>query len=267
MSRHGIPYNSWLVTSIVRMPRFRRRASGLVTAALVAGLEASVHGQGERGVDVPLSDGARRYLVGQWANGRLTLAAPCIPGPTPSAGLTLPAAPGVDTVQPRQVRTGSDEWNRVSPALLALAARREQEQRLAPGASARGTRFLDWLFAATVDGQVTYYFETSRRVPSPPTSTDDTDADPPSTLRVDVSGFARVEADAVPLGTKAELRWEEDGRPRGSQRPELRPLAILRAAEPVWILEDATPTRLVIMAVTIGARRTHQSGATRIGRC
>lgn len=83
-----------------------------------------------------------------------------------------------------------------------------------------------------------------------------------------MSGFARVEAgDAIPLGTKAELRWEEDGRPHAPQQPGLRPLGILWAAEPVWLLEDRTPASLVIRAVGVGARKTNQTGATRIGRC
>jgi hypothetical protein len=233
--------------------------------------------QGERATDVHVSDGTRRYLLGQWADGRLTLAAPCIPGPVSPAArgpwpegfeMTLPTAAGAEIVRPRQVRIGSEEWNRVAPALLGLAGRREQEQRLAAGTSMRGTRFLDWLFAAGADAQATYYFEASRRVPSPPTTAEDNDADPPSTLRVEVSGFARVEAsDAIPLGTKAELRWEEDGRPRGPQRPSMRPLGILLAAEPVWLLEDRLPTSLVIRAIAVGARRTNQVGATRIGRC
>lgn len=182
--------------------------------------------------------------------------------------MTLHTDAGVEPVPPRQVRIGSEEWNRVAPALLALAGQREQEQRLAPGTATRGTRFLDWLFAGTVDGQVTYYFETSRRVPSPPSDADASDADPPSTLRIDVSGFARVEnADAIPLGTKAELRWEEDGRPRGPHRPGLRPLGILRAPEPLWLLEDLSPAGFVIRAVGIGTRRTNQVAVVRIGRC
>jgi hypothetical protein len=257
----------------------------LAAVLLVTLAYAVPRAQGERAADVHVSDGTRRYLLGQWADGRLTLAAPCIPGPgSPAAPgrwpegfeMTLPTAAGVEIERPRQVRIGSEEWNGVAPSLLALAGRREQEQRLAPATSTRGSRFLDWLFAAGTGAEATYYFETSRRVPSPPAPADDNAADPPSTLRVEVSGFARVQAsargaapmgDVIPLGTKAELRWEEDGRPRGPQRPGLRPLGILRAAEPVWLLEDRSPGSLVIRAIAIGARRTNQAGATRIGRC
>jgi hypothetical protein len=233
------------------------------------------YAQGARDIDVHVSDGARRYRLGHWEGERLTLASPCIAG-SPAAGrtgpngsaLTLLAMPGGQSVLPRQVPTGSEEWNRVAPALLALAGRREQEQRLAPATAARGTRFLDWLFAGTIDGEVTYYFESSRRVPSLPAATHDTDVDPPGTLRVDVSGFARVVGSAaVPVGTKAELRWEEDGRPRGPLRPDLRPFAIIRAAEPVWLLEAAAPASRVVRAVTVGARQTRQAGAVRIGAC
>jgi len=266
---------------------FPRRLAHVFAAVLLVTVGHTFpRAQGERAADIHLSDGTRRYLLGQWADGRLTLAAPCIPGPGSPVGrgpwpegfeMTLPTAAGVEIVRPRQVRIGSEEWNRVAPALLALAGRREQEQRLAPGTSTRGTRFLDWLFAAGAEAQATYYFETSRRVPSPPTTAGDNDADPPSTLRVEVSGFARVAAsaqgavrtlgDAIPLGTKAELRWEEDGRPRGPQRPGLRPLGILRAAEPVWLLEERSSATVVIRAIAISARRTNQAGATRIGRC
>jgi hypothetical protein len=130
-------------------------------------------------------------------------------------------------------------------------------------------RFLDWVFLSDARGGPVYYFETSRRIPSPPVDPDTADTDPPGTLRIAVSGFARIDAKgATPLGTKGELRWEEDGLPRGPVRPDLRPLGIvLTATDVVWVMEGRTPAASTVSLFGVGARATALVSATRIGRC
>ena len=171
---------------------------------------------------------------------------------------------------PRAVAVGSEEWNRLSPIILGLAERREREQRLAQATTARAPRFLDWLFASDAGGRTIYYFEASRRVPSVAAPVDvDVDTDPPGTIRVVVSGFARGEPGGlIPLGTKGELRWEQDGLPRGPNRPDLRPLGVLALpGDPVWVMEGRTPATSWVHLFAVGARGTDLRVTTRIGGC
>jgi hypothetical protein len=170
----------------------------------------------------------------------------------------------------RAVPIGSDEWNRLSPQILALAERREREQRLAQATTSRAPRFLDWLFASDAGGRAIYYFEASRRVPSVAAPIDtDVDTDPPGTLRVVVSGFARRDGSGLTaLGTKGELRWEQDDLPRGPSRPDLRPLGVLMLpGDSVWVMEGRTPASVWVHLFAVGAPGVDLRATTRIGGC
>ena len=176
----------------------------------------------------------------------------------------------VPVIEPRPVQLGSGEWNQLSPRILALAERREREQRLVQATTARAPRFLDWLFVSDAGGRATYYFEVSRRVPSVTAPLDvDVDTDPPGTVRVVVSGFVRPEASGLSaLATKGELRWEQDGLPRGPSRPDLRPLGVLTLpGDPVWVMEGRTPVATWVSMFAVGARGVDVRVTTRIGGC
>lgn len=222
--------------------------------------------------EVAIAGGGFAYTVARLMDGRLVTTGPCVAAEGPldeGQGWRVTVSGPVQALSPRQVAVGSEEWNRVAPRVLALADRREREQRLATASTSRVPRFLDWLYASDAKGGPTYYFETSRRVPSPPADPDAADTDPPGTLRIAVSGFALLDATtATPLGTKGELRWEEDGRPRGPIRPDLRPLGVVVAAgEVVWVMEGPAPGASAISLVSVGAGGTAIVAATRIGRC
>jgi hypothetical protein len=235
----------------------------IVTASLIAQAAATT--------DVSVSDGTHTYVVARIVDGRVSAAAPCVATDVPLEPLALKAvAAPVPVAVPRAVAVGSEEWNRLSPIILGLAERREREQRLAQATTARAPRFLDWLFATDAGGRIIYYFEASRRLPSVAAPLDvDVDTDPPGTIRVVVSGFARGDGSGlIPLGTKGELRWEQDGLPRGPNRPDLRPLGVLALpGDPVWVMEGRTPATSWVHLVAVGARGTNQRGTTRIGGC
>lgn len=239
-------------------------------AALAAIFSASLMAQ-PAGSDVSVSDGTRSYVVARITDQRLSQAAPCVATDVPLEPLALKSVTaGVPVAEPRVVLVGSEEWNRLSPVVLALAERREREQRLTQATTSRAPRFLDWLFASEVGGRLVYYFEASRRVPSVTAPIDtDVDTDPPGTIRVVVSGFARADPGGLtPLGTKGELRWEQDGLPRGPNRPDLRPLGVLSVpGDPVWVMEGRTPASSWVNLFAVGSRGIEVRATTRIGGC
>lgn len=253
---------------IVRGP-----SAAIVLFAALPG--ATVGAQGPTAPDagtVRVASGALEHTVARLVDGRLVAPAPCMPaeGPLEAVQEWRVTATGVlQTAQVRAIQVGSEEWNRVAARLLALADRREREQRLAAESTSRVPRFLDWLFGLEVRGGPVYYFETSRRLPSPLVDPDTADTDPPGTVRIAVSGFAQVDATgATPLGTKGELRWEEDGLPRGPVRPDLQPLGIvMMSGDVVWVMEGRTPAASTVSLFGVGPRGTTLLAATRIGRC
>lgn len=234
-------------------------------------LTASLVAQPAATTDVRVSDGTRTYTVGRLVDGLVSTAAPCVATDVPLEPMALKSVvASVPVTEPRAVSVGSEEWNRLSPAILALAERREREQRLVQATTARAPRFLDWLFVSETGGRAVYYFEASRRVPSVAAPIDvDVDTDPPGTIRVVVSGFARRDPGGLtPLGTKGELRWEQDGLPRGPNRPDLRPLGVLALrGDPVWVMEGRTPATSWVNLFAVGARGTDLRVTTRIGGC
>ena len=239
-------------------------------ACLATSVTASLSAQAAATTDVSVSDGTSSYTVARSVDGRVS-AAPGVATDVPLEPLALKSVvAGVPVVVPRAVAVGSEEWNRLSPIILGLAERREREQRLVQATTARAPRFLDWLFATDEGGRIIHYFEASRRLPSVAAPLDvDVDTDPPGTIRVVVSGFARGEPGGlIPLATKGELRCEQDGLPRGPNRPDLRPLGVLALpGGPVWVMEGRTPATSWVHLVAVGARGTDQRGTTRIGGC
>ena len=242
----------------------------LAAACIVAAAAASLFAQSPT-MEIGVTDGARTYPVAQLLDGRLAPSAPCIVTDAPLDSLALQSVVANKPVAtPRAVALDSEEWRQLAPQILALAERREREQRLVQATVARAPRFLDWLFAHDAGGRATYYFEASRRLPSVAAPLDtDVDTDPPGTIRVVVSGFVRRDqAGLTPLGTKGELRWEQDGLPRGPNRPDLRPLGVLMlAADPVWVMESRTPATSWVHLFAVGARGAELRITTRIGQC
>jgi hypothetical protein len=243
-----------------------------MAAAIVAAMAAvaPVAGQVAKS-DVTVSDGAHTYVVARLNEGRLLPGPRCLPFAAPLDPLALRQVMASSPVaEPRAVTVGSEEWNRLAPQLLALAERREREQRLVQSTTSRAPRFLDWVYASDAGGRATYYFEVSRRVPSVSAPIDaDVDTDPPGTIRVVVSGFAlRGASTLTPLGTKGELRWEQDGLPQGPRRPDLRPLGILTMnGDAVWVMDAHAPGTSWVNLFAVGAAGTRLLASTRIGGC
>jgi hypothetical protein len=130
------------------------------------------------------------------------------------------------------------------PTVLRLFEQREAEQRLLSDRTSGSPRVVDWIYVAAGGGARMYYFEASRRVASASADVDD-DTDPPGTVRIAVAGFLRETGDGlVPLGTKSELRWEQDGLPAGPSRPDLTPLGVLpRGDRSVWVMQAHSGAR------------------------
>lgn len=256
-----------------RLEIVRGQSAAIVLLVILSGAMAEAQAPAAPGAGtVGVASGGLEHTVARLVDGRLVATAPCVPteGPLDAAREWRVTATGVlRTTQPRAIRVGSEEWTRVGAGLLALADRREREQRLATESTSRVPRFLDWLFGLEVRGGPVYYFETSRRLPSPLVDTDTADTDPPGTVRIAVSGFAQVGAKgATPLGTKGELRWEEDGLPRGPVRPDLLPLGIvMTSSDVVWMMEGRTPAASTVSLFAVGPRGATLLAATRIGRC
>ena len=176
-----------------------------------------------------VDDGTRVSPIARLVNSEWVSAAPCTPDDARStpAGVRerLVASRGLVAKTVRAVAPGTPEWLRLAPAIERAFDRREREERLTSDRTARAPRAIDWIYALDDGAERTYYFEASRRVPN---ASDDVDADtdPPGTIRVAVAGFLRDgRGGPVSIGTKSELRWEQDGRPAGPGRPDLTPWA------------------------------------------
>jgi len=140
-------------------------------------------------------------------------------------------------VTTRALAPTSEEWHRLVPTIVEIFARRERDERLLPGKTSDAPRAVDWIYSSEAGGRPTYYFEASRRVASPVDP--DHDTDPPGTLRIGVAGFLHDSGGRlVPLGTKSELRWEQDGLPAGPNRPDLTPLGMVaRGPQSIWVMK------------------------------
>jgi hypothetical protein len=147
-------------------------------------------------------------------------------------------------VTTRAVATASEEWLRLAPTIVDIFERHERDQRLLSGKTSDAPRAVDWIYSAEHEDRRMYYFEASRRVSSPVDP--DNDTDPPGTLRVAVAGFLHNSGGRlVPLGSKSELRWEQDGLPAGPQRPDLTPLGlVVRGGQSVWVMKGQSGTSI-----------------------
>jgi len=147
-------------------------------------------------------------------------------------------------VTTRAVAPASDEWLRLAPTIVDIFERDEQDHPLLSGKTSNAPRAVDWVYSAEHANRRMYYFEASRRVSSPVDP--DNDTDPRGTLRVAVAGFLHDGgARLVPLGTKSELRWEQDGLPAGPQRPDLTPLGlVVHGGQSVWVMKGQSGTSI-----------------------
>jgi hypothetical protein len=168
----------------------------------------------------------------------------CTPPGSPSAESRDRIAVSGDfrIVTTRAVASGSPEWVRLMPTIVESFERRERDQRLLSDKTADAPRAVDWIYSAENGGRRMYYFEASRRVSSPVDA--DHDTDPPGTLRIAVAGFLHDAAERlVSLGTKSELRWEQDGLPVGPNRADLTPLGlIVRGGQSIWVMKGQSGT-------------------------
>lgn len=171
---------------------------------------------------------------------------------------------------PRRVTPGEESWSAVQPVIARVFAQRQGEHRLSASNVTSVPITFDWLYAAPgQDGfDPVFYFEASRRIPDPGTAPDD---DPRGTLRVAVSGWLAVEADGaiVPLGSKSELRWEQetDAGAAAQNFPDSMPLGIVRhGAQTVWVMEMRIGTILRFTLYepgSTGVRKLFEAAAVR----
>jgi hypothetical protein len=192
-------------------------------------------------IAVAAADNTRVQSVARLVDGRWVSAAPCTTSDSSSTvggRERLIASGGLVAQNVRAVGSGTPEWLRLAPAIGQAFERREREARLTTDRTSRAPRAIDWIYALDDSAGRVYYFEASRRVPN---ASDDVDADtdPPGTIRIAVAGFLRDGRDGpVSIGTKSELRWEQDGRPAGPGRPDLTPLGtVTHGGRSVWVMK------------------------------
>jgi hypothetical protein len=236
--------------------------SHLSCAVLVATGVAGIAARAQIATPVlSVDDGVRIRAIARVMDGRWVADGTCVPaspndGQAPRESLRAEGAMRLSEV--RAVVPGSPEWLRLVPTIVDLFERREREQRLSDRVS-DAPRGVDWIYVSDRAESRTYYFEASRRVASASPDVDD-DADPPGTVRIAVAGFLHDAAGRLtPLGTKSELRWEQDGLPAGPNRPDLTPLGIVVHDErSIWVMrgESGTTAWFTLYDVSAGGTRT-----------
>jgi hypothetical protein len=167
----------------------------------------------------------------------------------------------------RTIVPGSQEWLRLTPTIMEIFEQRERDQRLLSDKTSDAPRAVDWIYSAEDGDRRMYYFEASRRVASPVDP--DPDTDPPGTLRIAVAGFLHDQRERlIPLGTKSELRWEQDGLPAGPSRPDLRPLGIVTSGErSIWVMKGQSGSSVWFTLYDVSAGGTRTLLTTRGVRC
>ncbi len=207
-----------------------------------------------------VNGGVRTQPIARVVNGRWVADGTCV-----AAGVSesqarerLEAEGAVQVSEVRAVAPGSPEWLRLAPTIVGLFERREREQRLSDRVS-DAPRAVDWIYASERGESRTYYFEASRRVASNSPDIDD-DTDPPGTVRIAVAGFLHDAAGGLtPLGTKSELRWEQDGLPAGPSRPDLTPLGVVTHDQRfIWVMkgQSGASVSFTLYDVSTGGTRT-----------
>jgi hypothetical protein len=219
---------------------------------------------------VSVDDGKQVQSIARLVNGRWENAATCVTRASSdgqSSREHLVVSGGIRLSDIRAVASGSPEWIRLAPTILDLFARREREQRLASDRTSDAPRVVEWIYAAEDGDRRTYYFEASRRVASQGDPDDDTD--PPGTVRVAVAGFLQeVKGRLVPLGTKSELRWEQDGLPAGPNQPDLMPLGIVGEGDrSAWVMKGRSGTSSWFTLYEVGPSGTRTAITVRPARC
>ena len=208
-----------------------------------------------------VNDGVRTQPIARVIDGRWVAEGKCVPATPKGSEISrerLKAEGSMQLSEVRAVAPGSQEWLRLAPTIVELFERREREQRLSERVS-DAPRAVDWIYVSERAESKTYYFEASRRVAS--TSPDvDHDTDPPGTVRIAVAGFLHDTAGRLtPLGTKSELRWEQDGLPAGPNRPDLSPLGVvIHDQRSIWVMrgQSGTSVWFTLYDVSAGGTRT-----------
>jgi hypothetical protein len=208
-------------------------------AALPVAVVASVALAQSPPVVVTVHDGRGEHLIARRSATGWVAAGQCSP-----AGDTLTVSAGavpVDT--PRRVLADGAEWRPLEAAILSVFDQRQREHRLTSSNVAGTGPTIDWVYAQSDGGATFYYFEVSRRIPDPGTAPEE---DPKGTLRVAISGWLHAGASGGlrPIGSKSELRWEQDGTGPETPRPDLRPLGVIRYREQrIWVMHSQIGTR------------------------
>jgi hypothetical protein len=161
----------------------------------------------------------------------------------------------------------SQEWLRLAPTIIEVFERRERGERLSDRTS-DAPRAVDWIYVTGNAGRRTYYFEASRRVSSVSPDVDH-DTDPPGTVRIAVAGFLHDDQGRLtPLGTKSELRWEQDGLPAGPRQPDLLPLGVAVHGERlVWVMRGQSGSSRWFTLYDVSTAGTRTLLTARAERC
>jgi hypothetical protein len=219
------------------------RLSLFTVLALMLCVGGSVRAQRDDGA-LSVGRGDRVTPIARVADGKWISALKCAPSDSGSAGTseTLGVSGAIQQSSLRAVMSGSQEWLRLAPTIVELFERREREQRLSDRTS-DAPRAIDWIYATEAGGQRMYYFEASRRVSSVSPDVDH-DTDPPGTVRIAVAGVLHdAQGRLTSLGTKSELRWEQDGLPAGPSRPDLTPLGVVsHRGRTIWVMRGQSGT-------------------------
>jgi hypothetical protein len=240
-------------------------AFGTVLGGLAVGAQRG-------GAILSLDDGTHTTPIARLVDEQWVSAGVCLPSDARAATQATPehlTVTGAMTVHAvRSLRPGVEEWLRLAPTILAIFEQREGEQRLTTEVRASGRGVVDWIYSTEGATGRTYYFEASRRVAN--TYADvDADTDPPGTVRIAVAGFLRDGREGLTsLGTKSELRWEQDGLPAGPSRPDLTPLGVLPLSDrSVWVMKGQSGASVWFSLYEVTAGRTRTLLTTRPARC
>jgi hypothetical protein len=217
---------------------------------------------------VSVDDGSKVRSIARFAAGRWVSEKWCLGGAQETRPRDRVTVSGdLRSIPIRALTPGSPEWLRLSPTIGEIFARRERDERLLPDKTSNAPRAVEWIYSAESGGRRTYYFEASRRVASPVDP--DHDTDPSGTLRVSVAGFLHDAGDRlIPLGTKSELRWEQDGLTAGPRRPDLTPLGIVGQGErTIWVMKGQSGSSVWFTLYDVSVDGTRTLLTTRGVRC
>jgi hypothetical protein len=237
----------------------------LISACAASATVAAQEGQSVVTVD----DGTEVRSIARLISGRWVADTACASsGTRPFAQARLNVSGGLQQSAVRAVVPGSAEWLRLAPTIVDLFERREREQRLLSDKTSDAPRAVDWIYASEDGARRIYYFEASRRVASASADVD-SDTDPPGTVRITVAGFLHdASGRLTPLGTKSELRWEQDGLPAGPSRPNFTPLGVVAHGDrSVWVMKGQSGTSKWFTLYDVSTSGTRALLTTRADRC